>query len=133
MDRYRIAVFLLVCTVHVISGQQLPPGVNPQVYQHQGGQQMTQQQAAQQMALQQQMQQQQLQQQQMAMQQQQQNLAMQQQQQLAMQQQQQMGQHPQHQVPVAQGRPPPPPAAHAGHPQQGQQVFNAQHMANERE
>lgn len=132
MDRCRTALFLLVCTVHMICGQQLPPGVNPQVYQNPGGQQMSQQQAAQQMALQQQMQQQQLQQQQMAMQQQQQNLAMQQQQQLAMQQQQQLGQHSQHQGSVAQ-RPPPPPAAHAGHPQQGQQVFNAQHMANERE
>lgn len=140
MYRCRVAVFLLACMVHLIQGQQHPPGVNPQVYQQPGGQQMSQQQA-QQMALQQQQQlqqqqfqQQQLQQQQMAMQQQQQNLAMQQQQQLAMQQQQQMsGQHAQHQVPAGQGRPPPPPAAHAGHPQQGQQVFNAQHMANERE
>ena len=132
MYRCRVAVILLACSVHLISGQQHPPGVNPQVYQHPGGQQMSQQQA-QQMTLQQQ---QQLQQQQLAMQQQQQNLAMQQQQQLAMQQQQQMGGQQQYQVPAGQGRPPPPPAAHVGHgghPQQGQQVFNAQHMANERE
>lgn len=143
MYRCRVAVILLAFSVHLINGQQHPPGVNPQVYQQPGGQQMSQQQA-QQMALQQQ---QQLQQQQLAMQQQQQqqqqNLAMQQQQQLAMQQQQQMGGHQQqmggqqqYQVPAGQGRPPPPPAAHAGHgghPQQGQQVFNAQHMANERD
>ncbi|KZS15811.1 Multiple coagulation factor deficiency protein 2 [Daphnia magna] len=142
MYRCRVAVILLACLVHLINGQQHPPGVNPQVYHQPGGQQMSQQQA-QQMALQQQ-QQQQYQQQQLQQQQlQQQQLAMQQQQQLAMQQQQQLGgqpigmQHQQppvvhHQVPAAQGHPPPPPAGHA-HPQQGQQVFNAQHMANERD
>ena len=140
MYRCRVAVFILACSVHLINGQQHPPGVNPQVYQP-GGQQMSQQQA-QQMALQQQQLQQQ--QQQLAMQQQQQLLQQQQQQQLAMQQQQQMGmqqqqpmgtqQQPiiQHQVPAGHGHPPPVAAGH-GHPQQGQQVFNAQHMANERE
>lgn len=147
MYRCRVAVFILACSVHLMNGQQHPPGVNPQVYHQPGGQQMSQQQA-QQMALQQQQLQQQ-QQQQLAMQQQQQLL--QQQQQLAMQQQQQMGmqqqqpigmqqqpigtqQQPiiQHQVPAGHGHPPPVAAGH-GHPQQGQQVFNAQHMANERD
>lgn len=136
MDRYRVAVFFLACVINLLAAQQHPPGVNPQIYQQQhGGQQMSQQQAQQMALQQQQQQQQQYQQQQIALQQQQQ-LAMQQQQ-LAMQQQQQQqqmgGQHAQHQVPAGQGRPPPPPAAHGGHPQQGQQVFNAQHMANERE
>lgn len=42
---------------------------------------------------------------------------------------------PQHmqQNPGQHGRPPPPPGPHRGHPGQGQQVYNAQQMANERD